>query len=217
MLNAECQKEPDTHGSGLLRVLPVGFIVLVTLAPLTVSIPVLGTKQTKPVETEIIYTYFKGAPGSLSDMITAADAVVTGTIVAGSSHDPDRHLPRGRGGRVSTLYRFKVREVIHALGGHPVDDIELTIRREGGRSDRGSYVHEVVQDGFPQFEQDAEYLLFLRWDPAAAAWAPAFGPDSVVAVKAGKVEAFGTSAVLAAYKGKNATELIERIRRYGRQ
>lgn len=209
--------KPETRGVTVM-ILPRALAVtaLVTLVPYSGFSPIAARQQPKPVDTETIYTYFKGPPASLSEMVSNADAVVIGKIAGQSVRDADRGLQRGRGGRVSTLYRFRVSEILHALGGHPVDDKELTILRQGGTSDRGTYVQQVVQDGFPQFDNGTDYLLFLHWHSVEKVWVPAFGPDSVVAFKEGRVDSPGSSAVLSSYKGKDATDFVERVRRYGR-
>jgi hypothetical protein len=171
-------------------------------------------QASKPVKTYGIYTYFYGPPDSLAKMISDADAVVRGKIVGNAPRDLDLgDIPKAR---VTTVYRFKVLEIIHALGGYNVDPTEIFVLREGGVRDRGDHLERVVEDRFPPFDQGHQYILFLRWDKTLNVWVPAFGPDSVLDIETGRVESPGSAKVTKEQKGRTATEVLERIRRYGR-
>jgi hypothetical protein len=194
-------------------------IVLITVLSMVVGQGTAGGLQApqdlaKPVQTDVIYTRFYGPPDSLSEMITKADAVVRGRIVGAAPLDLD--LDQVRGGRVMTVYRFAVLEIMHTVGGHIVDPHQIVILREGGQRDRGSFIQRVVQDGFPPFEHGHEYLVFLRWDAGKSAWLPAFGPDSVVDLQGGRVESPGSAKITSSQKGRLAADYLKSIRQYGR-
>jgi hypothetical protein len=183
---------------------------------LLATLPILwlhGAAQApKPVLTNKIYTYFIGPPDTLKEMILAADAVVYGRILAAAANDSVS--PIG-GALVRTAYRVKVNELLHTLGGHPIDTDHIVVLREGGDRDRGTHIERVVQENFPSFSVGGEYVLFLRWNPSQQAWAPAFGPGSVFRLSKGRVDSFGSSGIAAAQTGKTAAAFLETIRSFG--
>jgi hypothetical protein len=182
------------------------------LLPVLLTVSCLsGTAQDrKPVVTEKLYTEFFGPPGTLNEMILKADAVVRGRVVAAAPRDTD--LPGKPGVRVRTAFLLQVLEVLHGSPGSPVDAGELSILREGGERDRGTYIERVVETGFPPFVIGQEYVLFLRREALTGAWQPAFGPDSVFQLSDGRVTSPGSSVVAAALASKTSEDLLRTIR-----
>lgn len=77
-----------------------------------------------------------------------------------------------------TAYGFQILEVLHSFGGYNVDADRITVLKDGGDVDRGSYIERAVHEGFPECEPGREYVLFLERNVALDEWVPAFGPDS---------------------------------------
>lgn len=168
----------------------------------------------KPVQSEVINTYFKSPPDTLTEMITTADLVVRGRVVGGSPRDTLAAPPKGTHTR--TAYHLKVFELLHAKESRAFDADTIDIIRSGGERDRGTYIERSYQSGFPPFEIGHEYVMFLTWNASLNAWVPAFGPDSVYDLAHGIVESPGKANVTRMLTGKNASEFLERIRRFGR-
>jgi hypothetical protein len=83
-------------------------------------------------------------------LIAAADVTVRGTVVGTSPHaipllDSDQTRP-------ATSVRLKLSEVLTTNGLHPLASDDITIVRKGGERDRGSYIEQTIQDGFPALE-----------------------------------------------------------------
>jgi hypothetical protein len=154
-------------------------------------------------------TYWKGPAATLTETILAVDAVVRGRVLGGE--------PRDTKDNVTTAYRFKVDEIIHALGGHPVDESEITILRNIGDRDRGAYIERTIDSDFPPFELGQQYVVFLNWDPYRDAWVPGIGPDSVIDITTAVVRSPGYADLTKAQKGKPAAEYLELLRRLGRK
>lgn len=185
----------------------IGVAVALTTAHLVAQV------QSKPVKTAVINTHFKAPPDSLSEMLTKVDAVVRGRIVSASSQD--LNLAGRPGVRVMTSYRFHIIEVMHVFGSFSIATDNIAILREGGTRDRGSYVESVIQEGFPPFDIDHEYILFLKWSEGSNGWIPAFGPDGVVDLQGGRVRTPGTSQLMTSQRGKTAADFVRLVRRFG--
>ena len=166
-----------------------------------------SSNRQKPITVEYANTYFKAPPPSLDGMIADADLVVVGRLVGGDGrYEPD-------GIHVLTSHRVKVTEVIHIKSGLTPPGEELMFVRNGGDIDEGTRVKRVVEDGFPALANGHQYVLFLFWNRALGAWKPAFGPDSVLDVTSGKVLSPGQSKITDELRGKDATELMDSLRR----
>jgi hypothetical protein len=172
-----------------------------------------AAQKLKPVVIDRIYTHYALPPPSLREMILAADAVVYGRIVA--AEPLDTTSPVG-GVFFRTIYRLKVQEILHALGGRSIDIDQLDIRREGGDRDKGTHIARSVQEGFPAFNIGTEYVLFLNWHASDQAWVPSWGPNGAFQLSGGRVDSPGFAKVVSAQKGKAAAQFLEEIRQFGK-
>ena len=168
----------------------------------------------KPVRQEVINTYFKAPPDTLTDMIIEADLVVKGRVIGASPRDTPAKPDQTASTR--TAYRLRVDEILHVKDSRAVDATTIDIVRSGGERDRGHYIERAYQSGFPPFETGHEYVLFLTWNAALAAWVPAFGPDSAFDLGDGIVDSPGTAKVTAALRGTPVSEFLASVRRFGR-
>lgn len=187
-----------------VTVLAIG--VALTTAALIASRQV-EQQPPKPVKEVYNNTYWKGPAATLSETILAVNAVVRGRVVGGTPRDTQKD--------VATAYRVKVEEIIHAGGGQPVNEPEITILRRIGERDRGAYVERTIEPDFPPLELGHQYVLFLNWNSYTSGWVPAIGPDSVIDITTGVVQSAGVADVMSAHKGKPAAEYLELLRRLG--
>ena len=171
----------------------------------------VGSSQPKPIHEEPINTYFNAPPDNIADMVTRADAVVLGRMV-GRSPFKGRSDPA----RPSFANRFQIVEILHNPTKHPVDPNAIDLVRPSGDTDHGAYVVRGYQVGFPEFETGHQYILFLSWNEAIPGWVPAYGPDSVFDVTAGRSKAFGRSAVAESLARKSPADLLNQVRFLGR-
>jgi hypothetical protein len=189
-----------------ITLLAVG-VVFATAAPIASGHG--GQKPNKPVRESFIFTEWKGPKATLADTILAVDAVVRVRVLGSTVRDTKDLV---------TAYRLKVEEIIQAFGGRAVDASEITLLRDVGERDRGAYIERLIENPpFPPIELGHEYVLFLNWSPSRGAWEPAIGPDSVIDITKGIVEARGTAAITSAAKGQPAAEYLTLLRRFGRK
>lgn len=186
-------------------------VAAIGLATVTASVASKQSQQqpSKPIKHFYNNTYWKGPAATLAETILAVDAVVRGRVLGGE--------PRDTKDNVTTAYRFKVDEIIHAFGGHPVNESEITILRNIGDRDRGAYIERTIDSDFPPFELGQQYVVFLNWDPYRGAWVPGIGPDSLIDITTGVVRSPGYHDLTKAQKGKPAAEYLELLRRLGRK
>jgi hypothetical protein len=144
-------------------------------------------------------------------MLAEADLVLTGRVV--DAIPADRIDPFGNQD-VRTLFKIKPDEVFRNVSPRTLDELIDVVRAVGER-DRGSYIQRVEQEGFPTFNKDRKYLLFLVSNSAVGAWVPAFGPDSFFDLTNGVALAAGTSKVIASLRGKSAEQVLQTVRRGG--
>ena len=149
--------------------------------------------RAKPVVTSITNTYFEGPPASPHDMALAADAVVVGRVLDGRSQDGGFRRPSEPG--ITTLYRFRVTEVLRQSRGSRIEPGVVTIVRDGGTIDRGDKIEKEEVEDHPQFTTGADYILFLRWHEPYHTWTPRWGPDGTFGVRAGQAHSLGRSDV----------------------
>lgn len=189
--------------------------VIATLAIIgAVAIGIVSVRGTatfsnrqKPIKIEYHNTMFKAPPFSLEGMIAEADLVIVGRLVGSDArYEPD-------GVHLLTAHRVKVDELLHIKSGFAPPGAELLFVRNGGELDEGTHVKRVVEESFPPLTNGNRYVLFLFWNRALDAWRTAFGPDSVLDVTSGKVLSPGKAAIIDSIRGKDATEIIDAVRR----
>lgn len=184
-------------------------VLLVLVAALIIAALTRRSHVTNPVSRPVIrdtvFTSFKAAPDSLRDMVHKADVVLVGTIEGnGEPHDLDEH-------ELQTLYRVRTKSVLHTSGRHPLDPNNVAVLRRGGTRERPDHTQVQIQNGFPAFELNHTYVLFLAWDDFNDAWMPAFGPPSVIDLTSGSVHVEPDSP-LRQQEGISSTELLDLIR-----
>jgi hypothetical protein len=190
--------------------------MMLLMIALSLQVATSSTDQVspKPVRQEVINTYFKAPPDTLTDMIIEADLVVKGRVIGASPRDTPAKPDQTASTR--TAYRLRVDEILHVKDSRAVDATTIDIVRSGGERDRGHYIERAYQSGFPPFESGHEYVLFLTWNAALAAWVPAFGPDSAFDLRGGIVDSPGTAKVATALRGTPVSEFLASVRRFGR-
>ena len=167
-------------------------------------------QQGKPVIPDPINKHFKGPSDTLSQMIAQADLVVRGRIAGERPRDgPDIAITR-------TGYRTQVLEIVHLSSQNSIpnpDLNEVEIVRSGGIRDRGAYIEQSYEVGFPSFDMGHEYLLFLVWNRALESWVPAYGPDSAFDLTSGVAETAGKLEPARVLNGKKAADVLELLHR----
>jgi hypothetical protein len=67
------------------------------------------------------------------------------------------------------------------------------------RRDRGAYIEQVIEAGFPPLEPGHEYLLFVRWRDTDQGWVVAYGADGVIELGNGNVRSAGNAKITNTY------------------
>lgn len=198
--------ETMSNGTHCFRSLRV---VLVTAGILAPMLAVTAQSFQKPVVTHKTVSEYPGPPSSLAGMIGASDAVVRGRV-AGRAPFPKGEKPQP----VQSLYRVQVIEVMQGSDAGPAPGEAIEVVRIGGVIEHPNRVDHVVDEGFPDFENGQEYVLFLNRSRSGTFWVPAFGPDSVFALRDSSVEPFGKASVSRAQAGPEAS-FLEAVRGFG--
>lgn len=172
------------------------------------SHPTPGTASAssqKPVTTYTV-DYVK-PPGTLTDLIAAADAVVRGTI---RRSEVKMTSPSGSG-RVVTAHEVLVNEVFKTDGRVGAVGGTITVIQSAGSLELPDKTIRV-NGGYAPFTTGGEYILCLEWNDRLAAFDVMYGPAATFAIVQGVIDTPATRGPAVQAKGLPAQIFIGQIR-----
>jgi len=169
-----------------------------------------GAQRQPASEVPVVVDYVN-LPSTLEDAVSRADVIVRARV-----SDPQVRT-RTPGGSavpnvvvVNTVFKLDVIDLLKRREGTP-DPKE--VMREGGElvTDKGA--RRFVEDAFPMFDTNEEYLLFLFWNDYLGTYQPAFGPDAAFRITPeGLLKGLGHGPLAKRESGRGALEVGDRIR-----
>ena len=190
----------------LYRVLKTSvYFRLFSISWLVVSVGALvATAAQKPIRhVDIHADGGYGAPGTLDELWERAAVVIDGRVVdvrpANETFTPTVAIPAGAPSqpvtRAQTDYVIEVRRVLKSDGVVTSDTATVTVRRSGGRVDRGEYIAEYGDSTFAKFKNRGRYVLFLEpakgKQPSGPFYLPVVGADSAFEMLGDRVVPLG--------------------------
>jgi hypothetical protein len=101
----------------------------------------------------------------LRTVTCVADAIVLGTAITKTAHLTENEM------FVYSQYSFRIKQVFKDNAKSPIDvDTQIQITRPGGKVKVGAQVIPVEDGNFEPLKAGKEYLLFLRYIPAATGY-----------------------------------------------
>ena len=152
---------------------------------LVVSVYALAvTAAQKPVRPVEIHSDGFTAPETLDELWEQSAIVIDGRIVdarpANETFTPTVVFPAGAPSqpvtRVQTDYVIEVHRVLKPDDVVTFDTATVIVRRPVGTDDRGAYIAEYFDSGFPNFKNQSRYALFLKPSKGIKASAPVYFP-----------------------------------------
>jgi len=153
-----------------------------------------------------IHVDYIAPPSTIDEAVQTADVVVLGFVRGVRSYQPPLNTT------VRMIYSVEVTAILrnHAAVTTPT----LDVYRLGGQVDRGDYVENVVEAGFPNFVPGHQYVLFLTWNSALTAFEVFRGPDGAFELLPdGTVDSASRSRFGQAQTAKLAGSLISDVKR----
>jgi len=184
----------------------VGIVLLVGVAAAGAAQG--GAKRQAAEEVPMVVDYVN-VPTTLEDAVSRAHAIVRARV-----SDPQVRARTVNESSiatvVNTVFRLNVVDVLKQPVGMPEPEEVL---REGGELVTEKGTRRVVEDGFPMFDTNDEYLLFLFWNDYLGIYQPAFGPDAAFRITPdGLLKGLGQGPLSKLESGRDALDVEDRIR-----
>src|SRR4051812_9235442 len=183
---------------------------ILMLCAMSVASSVLIAQQATPQVLPIFVDY-ETPPSEMNRFVASVDAIVHARVERtefAAVVDPDTGKSRDM-----TRYVVRVIEPLKLYPKLPSAGEAMVITRLGGQhTDNGRLVRTAVQ-GFPDFEQGSEYVLFLAWNAHTNDFDIAYGPDGAYQLAAlGAVRALGHYPLAQAQNNKDRAAFLREIR-----
>jgi len=188
------------------------------------SAPQVGPTQSKPIKEHPFFPDGGTPANTLGELVGRSVIVIQGVVEA--ERPADVVYPPRDGETfdpyLRTAYSVRVREVFKSDAGTPNRNDVIEFLQDGGRRDRGTFVDEYLDSGFPNPKIGEEYILFLAKFSSkfgGTHYGPATGPGSAFLVHDGQVTPRskgplssslvekGLSGLQALLRGKNVPHL----------